>query len=90
MDKKIPFNPELHKARELTRKEVRELKAAGLSLIGKSADELNLIMDDYTDYVLDHFYADIDFDNAKNKDCIKLAGDTLKLTYGAEEEVKNS
>ncbi len=87
MEKEV-FNAEKHKPRELTRKEIKQLREAGLHLHyvkGQAAEKV----EDFTDFVLDNFYPGIDFDSVSQKDCITFATTTFKLTYGAEDEVKN-
>ncbi|MEN6568060.1 MAG: hypothetical protein ABFC57_17385 [Veillonellales bacterium] len=89
MNSKIAFDKKVHKPRALTRKETRALRDSGFH--PNYAEDKGKIIDDMTDFILDNFYPEIDFDGAKQADCLNFAADTFKLTYGVEEkEIKNS
>lgn len=89
MAKKIAFNPEIHKARGLKKKENRAFRESGFHpryLKGKEQGDL----DGMVDYILDNFYLELDFEEAENADCVKLATETLSKSYGqGAQETKN-
>ncbi len=88
-NKKVVFNPEIHKPRDLTKKELRLLRDSGfhpnyVKDPGKTVDEM-------TDFILNTFYLEIDFQYSPNRLNMKFATDHFKLAYGVEEtETKNS
>ena len=86
----VAFDPTTMKARSLKRSENKELRQSGNHPNYQKAEDRASGLDDFVDYVLDHFYPDINFDEAAYGDCVKLATDTLALTYGQNPaEVKN-
>jgi hypothetical protein len=86
---KLIFNKTTIKPRSLTRKENKEFRKSGLHPNYQEKDARPRL-DDMVDFILDHFYPNVDFDEAVNSDCVKLCTDTIALTYGQEaEEVKN-
>ena len=87
---KVKFSPDTVKARPLTNGEIRALRKAGLHIHYLNLKDEPEKLEEFTDYILDNIYPNVDFDNATQKECIKLAADTLVQTYGDEEEVKNS
>lgn len=87
---KVKFSPDTVKARPLTNGEIRALRKAGLHIHYLDLKENPEKLEEFTDYILDNVYPNVDFDTASQKECIKLAADTLVQTYGDEEEVKNS
>ncbi len=72
-------------ARSMTRGETRKFKRDGASF----ADAMGA--EDAIDYILDVVYGGADgrLDEFSNADCMKLAAETIRLTYASEEEVKN-
>lgn len=86
---KRQFDKEKDKPRALNRKEIKELRKSGFHI--NYVENAAKVVEDFTDYILDHFYPDIDFDSTPQKECLKFAADTFAITYGEEKaEVKNS
>ena len=52
--------------------------------------ELARKMDEFTFWILDNVYPEIDFSEISHKVCAKFAVATLTATYGGDDEAKNS
>lgn len=82
----------LPEPRAMTRKERRAFDASGNNFFKpKSKDTRPFagIVDDATDWVLDHIYPDFDFDDLPNNICNAFASYTVGLTYKDELAEKN-
>ena len=86
---KTKFTKEMP-VRALDNQQVRALRAAGLHPDYVKEDERKAKFEDMTDWIIDNVYADIDFTGVAQIDCLSLAADTYRKTYGRDEETKNS
>lgn len=86
---KKQFNKETFAPRAMTHGEIKELRKSGLHPL-YVADKTTATSEDFCDWVLEHIYPDTDFSQAPHMDCMRLSGETFRLTYGQEEEAKNS
>ena len=86
---KKKFTEEL-KPVEMTNKQIRGLREAGLHIYSMEEKELARKMDEFTFWILDNVYPEIDFSETSHKVCAKFAVATLTATYGGDDEAKNS
>ena len=77
--------------RAMTRKQVKQMKAAGFDPLNAEREEHASNTMDMFDWILENVYSDYDFDEYPNGECLRLAADTFKLAMGqTTEEAKNS
>jgi len=76
--------------RALTREELKLLRKAGLDPAFLDGDTTVKVSVGMVDWILDHVYQNHDFTNTPYPECLELATKTYKLTYGLNQEVKNS
>jgi hypothetical protein len=89
----IPVIKEMPQVRAMTRRQVKQMRAAGFNLLGivVSAEEEPEKVEDLLEWILVNIYSDIDLDDFPNGDCMRLARDTLMLAVGnPTDEAKNS
>lgn len=94
MDMKTTNTPETLKmpaVRAMTRRQVKEMKAAGFNPMHLGNEEQAGKTMDMFDWILDNVYGDYDLDDYPSGECLRLAADTFKLAMGqTTEEAKNS
>lgn len=92
-------NEKLPEPRALTRKELRQLKAAGLDpffagLKDKTPAEVTEFTQNMCDYIVDNFFPNYDWDNVSNGAILEFGHKCYQLAYNLivkqEEEIKNS
>lgn len=77
--------------RAMTRKQFKEMKAAGFDPLKVDQEEQAGSTLDMFDWILDNVYSDYNFEEYPNGECMRLAADTFKLAMGQPtEEAKNS
>ncbi len=89
---------EIPQARALTRKELRQMKEAGLDPVYMDPEQLKKevvlsLNQRMADFIVDKFYPGVDWDDIDNSVILELADKTYQLSYNRkekqDEEVKN-
>lgn len=79
--------------RVMTRRQVKELRKAGLDPALMSKEDAATIAArsaDMIEWILDNVYSDFNFDDISYSDCWALATETYRRTMGLDSEIKNS
>ena len=84
----------LPKPRPMLRREIKALRAAGYDP-AMLADDANIAQTsaEMVEWILDNIYSEVDFDDTPYPECLKLAAETYKITFGEgleDAETKNS
>jgi len=85
----ILYNEDVVKPRALTRKENRQFRESGFHPTYPIKDK-KVTVDEFSDYILDNFYPNVNFDSVGNDVIIKFASEVIAMTYGqGAAETKN-
>lgn len=90
--KEMISDGKLPEAKPFTRSQRKELDKSGNNFFKPKAGEKRqffLFREDCSDYILDHFYKDFDWDSIPNNICLAFTDYVMGLTYRDEIAEKN-